>query len=166
MNASRRLYKSHAILHTASIDVKVLRIDKRQMTMGVFRQLPESPVVDTGFCLNGQMWGIVRYTWKETPQWATAYVVWEHEGTLYKSPIVTNWKECEELILIDDKYLNQRMEGLTGYYDPPCGGIPMQEMARVVSKGPTSKCGMYEWIENVFNFIQMIEQLDQLFIAV
>lgn len=87
------LHKDHAIVHTASIDVKVLRINKRQMTMGVFRQLEEAPILyvngEGTYSTRGIVWGRVRYTWSDSPAWTDQYVIWQRGDILCRCPLPT-----------------------------------------------------------------------------
>jgi len=89
-----RLNKEYAVLQTATIDVKILRLAKKQVTMSVFRQLeikcPFLPIeAETSDCveLRGQVWGRVKYVWKDSPGWADQYLVWQMGNTLYTWPL-------------------------------------------------------------------------------
>lgn len=87
-----------------SVDVKVMRIGKRQVTQSVFRQLPfrmifdfdnENLMVSFSYgLLLGEPWGFVNYFWKDCDPrdggvFATGghphtHVVWQEGGTLYR----------------------------------------------------------------------------------
>jgi hypothetical protein len=62
MTSGRRITTHEATVSTASITVKTLTLDKRQVTLAVFRQLLREPLIDpqTG-TLRGVPWGIVNY---------------------------------------------------------------------------------------------------------
>jgi hypothetical protein len=91
--------KKYAIVHTAAIDVKIMRIDGKQVTLSLFRQLPEksivSPKCEKTLCLLGTAWGIVRYDWgghKHSPHggrqesWVDFHLVWEMRKQLFRMP--------------------------------------------------------------------------------
>ncbi len=103
-------------IQTASVDVKILRVGKKQMTLSVFRQLPKEDLLagysrprrisgraeDEDFELHerGTPWGIVRYFWESDDpfvrsveaDWACfrerIQVVWEEEGRLSRSLVM------------------------------------------------------------------------------
>jgi hypothetical protein len=82
-----QLHKNHAVVHTASIDVKIIRLDKRQLTLSVFRQLDEEPIFLSNGSLVGTPWGRVNYTWKGNPRGTAFHVVWQHGDYLKRSPV-------------------------------------------------------------------------------
>jgi len=82
------------VIHTLSIDVKIIRIDKRQVTQSVFKQISEKSIFryrpSVSQCeviLEGIPWGIVRYTYSKTPQWVDYYLVWQDNKLLYRTPL-------------------------------------------------------------------------------
>jgi hypothetical protein len=72
---------SDASIQTAPVDVAVVRIGKRQMTLSAFRQLYEEPIFDHDRGqLRGLPWGLVNYHDKWC--WSSAggahlHVVWQ-----------------------------------------------------------------------------------------
>lgn len=50
-----------ALIKTATVDIKTLTIEGRQVTLAVFRQLQKEDVVDCDIRLNGPVWGQVNY---------------------------------------------------------------------------------------------------------
>jgi hypothetical protein len=81
------LHKEHATIHTASIDVKIIRLDRRQVTMSVFRQLDEDLIFSSGGTLRGVPWGRVNYVWKDNPKGTAFNVVWQEGEHLKRSPV-------------------------------------------------------------------------------
>jgi len=77
-----QILTSEASLDTVSVSLKALRVGPRQMTMAVFRQLPElCPVVGTAVDSSLKFWGKVRYSIKDQGSlWGVA----EHDGSLYR----------------------------------------------------------------------------------
>jgi hypothetical protein len=55
------IHVEDASLSTVSIEVKVLRIGKKQMTLAVFRQLPKRELIDEAGNIVGVPWGHVNY---------------------------------------------------------------------------------------------------------
>lgn len=56
-----QLTTQNATITTATIEVKALTIGARQVTLAVFRQLREEPLIAEGGTLNGAPWGTVNY---------------------------------------------------------------------------------------------------------
>ncbi len=52
------------VITTASIEVNVIKIGKKQMTIAVFKQLVECDETD-----NSEIWGVVRYKVNDCDQW-------------------------------------------------------------------------------------------------
>lgn len=69
--------KDEATVTSVSIEVKVIRVGKRQMTLAVFDQLPNGTkeALDNG--IFGNPWGKVQ----RKGEW---YVITEHQGQLWK----------------------------------------------------------------------------------
>lgn len=106
---SQRLDRNHAIIHTASIDVKIMRIDKKQVTLSVFRQLDEESIFHVDGSLRGIPWGRVRYRWSDNKAGTDYHVVWQDGETIKRSPIpelrhfnisdvVGQWYEVDKLL--------------------------------------------------------------------
>jgi len=79
-----------AIVHTASIEVRVLTINGKQLTLSVFRQIPYGVLVNrlTGK-FNGTAWGWVNYFWTGAEEYDDIgvlhlHVVWQKGNTLYR----------------------------------------------------------------------------------
>lgn len=53
-----------AQITTATVTIKTIRVGKKQLTLTLFRQLPQVNLVDVERCaLNGEVWGWVNYHW-------------------------------------------------------------------------------------------------------
>ncbi|SRR6266567_6397176 len=61
--AKDKIMVSDASIKTATIEVKVIKINNRQMTLAVFRQLASERIIDrhTGELVDGILWGRVNY---------------------------------------------------------------------------------------------------------
>jgi hypothetical protein len=83
-------HQAGAVVHTATVDVQVMRLDRRQMTLAVFRQLPERDIFRDGGptpSLLGRPWGRVLYTWNGSPEYADYYLIWSDGTRLYRMPL-------------------------------------------------------------------------------
>jgi hypothetical protein len=87
----------HALVHTAEVGVKVLTINKKQVTMGVFRQIREKSIFSDEWqgeergvvrpAMLGIPWGTVDYTWSKSPKWCKRYLVWQEGEYLRRMPL-------------------------------------------------------------------------------
>jgi hypothetical protein len=85
--AAGPLSKRHATLHTASIDIQIMRLDRKQVTMAVFRQLDEESVFLADGSLRGTPWGRVNYTWNANRPGTAFHVVWQDGECLKRSQV-------------------------------------------------------------------------------
>lgn len=81
------VYKDHAVIHTATIDVKTIRLNKRQVTMSVFRQLDEETIFNVDGTLAGIPWGRVNYTWKDNRLGTDYHIVWQDGDMIKRSSV-------------------------------------------------------------------------------
>ena len=91
------IHKDHAEIHTVSVELQAITVDKRQMTQSVFKQLPEENIINGETLeLRGVPWGWVNYFWPATlaklPRYATnpLHVVWQLDKYLYRSLFSTS----------------------------------------------------------------------------
>lgn len=106
------LTTSDVSLHTATIEVKVMKIGNRQVTLSVFRQLPERSVINhlTGD-INGIPWGRVNYHvgCENNVPYAPyiprnhLHIVWQLGNELYRS-IVLDYTFGQGTRLRNDEY--------------------------------------------------------------
>lgn len=88
----RRITTEEATLKTATVEIRTLTINGKQMTLAVFRQLIEEPVIDKEAAkLQGELWGIVNYHtgvgcdhFKNQPH---VHVVWQNGNELRRSSV-------------------------------------------------------------------------------
>lgn len=85
---TKRLTVQNASITTAAVEVKTLTISGKQVTLAVFRQLREEPLIADDGTLNGQPWGYVNYHPDKcadaTPHW---HVVWQRGDELLRSRV-------------------------------------------------------------------------------
>jgi hypothetical protein len=87
------LETADASITTATVTIKALQVGKKQMTLSVFRQLPEARLVDEDMVkLLGQPWGYVNYRWGD--QTGTNFI-FQAESRLYRACFLI--RESEEL---------------------------------------------------------------------
>lgn len=96
------------LIKTASIEVKVLTLTRKQVTMGVFRQL------DMKCCINqdmsefkGQIWGRVNYHHKCVEDYVHMHVVWQLDDEL-----------CHDIIYRYLKYEKAHLQDISDIYLP------------------------------------------------
>jgi hypothetical protein len=151
------LTKNHVVVHTASINVKILRLEKKQVTLSVFRQLDEESVFLSDGTFRGQLWGRVNYTWKGNQAGTAFHVVWQKGDRLMRSCV-------PDLTLVTRAYKGLDSGFGSGYYEFGDGEV-------------------YYWAEGIWDYISidesdevifkayrkslfLVRDLDQLFIAV
>jgi hypothetical protein len=87
------LTPNNAVLTTASIEVAVLRLDKRQVTAAIFRQIHErSPIAANGGLIAGAVpWGLVNYFWSGAAEYEfqgdrnRVHLLWQLGNSLYRA---------------------------------------------------------------------------------
>ena len=85
----RPIHVESVQIQRATIEVQVMRISDRQMTLSVFRQLPFAPVIDyndDGPCLTGPIWGRVNYCPDSECKKRLTHIhfVWQLEDQLFR----------------------------------------------------------------------------------
>jgi hypothetical protein len=155
-------HTGHAVVHTASIDVKVMRLDRRQMTLSVFRQLPERCIFRGGDgtpVLLGRPWGRVLYVWNRSPAFADYYLVWTDGARLYRTPL----PELDRMF--DPVPGRARSEkGCEFFRWCGMGWVWHESMEDCVgSEDPDAVNACYDGVRA---HLRAFEKLDQLFIAV
>jgi hypothetical protein len=72
---------------TATVEVRVLKIGKRQLTLSVFRQLPRADLIDRNCELLGEPWGTVNYFWDGCGHEGGSHlhVVFNRHGRLFRA---------------------------------------------------------------------------------
>lgn len=87
---TKQLTTQNATITTATVEVKTLTISGKQVTLAVFRQLREEPVISSDGTLNGEPWGTVNYhPDKCGDDYDHCHVVWQSGGELLRSRVDT-----------------------------------------------------------------------------
>lgn len=107
---TKRITTENASIKTTSVDVRVMSISGKQMTLSVFRQLKEEQVIDPKTLqLLGTTWGTVNYFWGDDAKYSDGYlhVVWQSGNELRRALVPKDlyrfkkWRECQDAL---DRY--------------------------------------------------------------
>ncbi|WP_181383959.1 hypothetical protein [Streptomyces sp. NWU339] len=87
--AGKHLTTQNALITTASVEVKTLTISGKQVTLAVFRQLREEPLISEDGSLNGDPWGVVNYHPEKCGN-AVAHwhVVWQRGTEIFRAAVI------------------------------------------------------------------------------
>lgn len=97
MTNQRIITTSDVAINTVTIEVKVMKIGNRQVTLSVFRQLPDEQLIDahTGK-IRGNAWGKVNYhpdKCEDSPE--HLHIVWQKDHELRRATVYKDWsKQC------------------------------------------------------------------------
>ena len=91
----RVLTTKEATVQTVQVEIKALKVGKKQVTMGLFRQLPYQDLLDVETLqLRGVPWGHVNYWWENDgcvwDQGPRLHVVWQLGDELRRAAIHKN----------------------------------------------------------------------------
>lgn len=114
----KRISVQQADIKTATIDVKVLSLNNRNLTLSVFRQIPVGNLIDPKtIALNGTVWGQVNYYWGDYGKFADSplhtHILWATpEGELRRSIISKKMmippKDLFELLMEDGSIIYEQ----------------------------------------------------------
>ena len=155
-----------ASLNTVSVELKIIQVNKKQMTLAVFRQLPEGHEE-----FDSSLWGLVRYNVKGglTGTW----LVFSKDGILYRrnvhlvrEPIknyskVNSLQESLRTAERNLKYDQQHNSSSVGYYEKEIKRIKFE-----LVKARQAIESNYDLDSIRYNHYNKVIQLPQLFIAV
>ena len=90
----RVLTAKEATIQTVQVEIQALKVGKKQVTMGLFRQLPLKDLIDARhITLAGVPWGYVQYWWdadgvrpEDYRRGKRLHVVWQEGNELHRSP--------------------------------------------------------------------------------
>jgi hypothetical protein len=160
-SSNRILTSNEASIQTATVDVKVIRIGQRQMTLSVFRQLKKEALIDWDvdervYQLRGQPWGLVNYCPGCCKQYEHLHVVWQKDNELRRASVVLNWYEDEDL----------RADYASAF--PNAVDESIWDCVRLcpLRHSPRAQEEYVRRVELYGEVYQVLKRLDQLFIAV
>jgi hypothetical protein len=86
---TKMLTTQNAQITTAAVEVKTLTISGKQVTLAVFRQLREEPLISEDGTLNGAPWGVVNYHPDKCGVHLTehVHVIWQAGAELLRSRV-------------------------------------------------------------------------------
>lgn len=96
-----------AAISTARISINTLVVNDKQMTLAVFRQLKNVPIIDAFYNWKprGKPWGHVNYFWGDCKEGTHLHVVWQHGEELCRSCVFPiperGWLEWNEQDYVD-----------------------------------------------------------------
>lgn len=174
---------NHVEIHTASVELKMITVNQRQMTLSVFRQIPAKKLIDgETFKLNGVPWGWVNYFWPDikVPHDASQkiQVVWQKDQTLFRSVITPTprreqyeqWGRFVPIVIREasnryDSVVTQCLQDWAKKHgNPPHWKLPERE-----GPSPEEEEAWEEWgrLAKQYNsVVKDLFEMDQLFIAV
>lgn len=134
MTLGRVISAQQATLRTATIEIKALTVNGRQVTLALFRQLEREDLIgvrDDEVVLNGQAWGHVNYhPDKCAGDRAHLHVIWQKGDELRRANVTTgypDWFRDWSVLIFEARVLAiaRRMIATgEGEYKPPVGYQP------------------------------------------
>lgn len=79
------------------VQIKTVLLDEHTLPLSVFKQLPVKTILDfQSLKLKGNLWGKVQAYWAEATEW----LIWEHEGKLYRETwnipfFINHWQQLD-----------------------------------------------------------------------
>jgi hypothetical protein len=88
----KQLTVHNATITTASVEVKTLTISGKQVTLAVFKQLREEPLIGEDGAFLGEPWGMVNWHPDKTCEGgAHLHVVWQRGADLLRACVPAPW---------------------------------------------------------------------------
>lgn len=95
-----------ATVRTAQVEIRTLTVSGKQVTLAVFRQLFDRPILTAEGTLNGTPWGIVNYhpdpRCRADDAFDHWHVVWQLGDDLYRSRVQNRW-DCPSCAWVPDE---------------------------------------------------------------
>jgi hypothetical protein len=117
-----KLTIQNAEIQTAAVEIKTLTVSGRQVTLAVFRQLREEPLIADDGALNGEPWGIVNYHPDKCAGSDHVHAVWQDEIDLLRSRVNITYDktpiEIPEYEKLLERYALHVVEGERDRSDP------------------------------------------------
>lgn len=137
-----KLTTHNAEIRTATVEIKTLTVSGKQVTLAVFRQLPQGRLINPDGSLNGEAWGTVNYhpEPKACPTADHWHTVWQsgtelRRSTDEKQPVLgTYWPAVASAFLTS--VVLDHITGGTTYFDNgrslPLSSLPGVSEAHVI----------------------------------
>ncbi len=168
-----------ASIQTCSVEIKMVRIGGKQMTLSVFKQAPARQIIDPGVGLRGEPWGLVNYFWdgcgyRRGYPHDHLHVLWVSDGVLCRSCVGrVYWDKGQHGVMSEPKENAVLHAALSLRGDPAgielvCGSKPSEDLnyhfeygyIRSVSQDAVDR---WRWWNDAYD---QLAALDQLYIAV
>jgi hypothetical protein len=81
------LLAKSAEIATAIVEIKALTVSGRQVTLAMYRQIPERTIFNIDGSLNGTPWGRVNVHDKSCKGDNHLHILWETKGVLFKAAV-------------------------------------------------------------------------------
>lgn len=139
---TKRLTTQNATITTAAVEVKTLTISGKQVTLAVFRQLREEPLIAEDGTLNGVPWGYVNYHPDKCGDGAHWHIVWQRGSELLRSRVDYKaysgkfWSETGDRFV--SAHVREVLEGRGRYLDGAMPGFNRQGVTRLAHAGSFS----------------------------
>jgi len=117
----KQLTTQNATITTATVEVKTLTISGKQVTLALFRQLREEPLIAHDGTLNGVPWGTVNYHPDKCSGDNHWHIVWQRGSELLRSsvgreaPRGTFWSETGDEFI--SAHVREVLEGRGRYFN-------------------------------------------------
>ena len=177
MAIQRKINVEDARLKTAFIEIKAISINNKQMTLSVFRQVPEEDIIDLNTVqLKGVPWGKVNYFWGNINPKNKVNLLWQKDNELRRCIIDSNFFRKSK-----SEYEDLLKWGVRGDYNSlffkefltlPGEIVIIQSWAETKIDPNLKKAIEEGWASfkmfccHYIPLIDQLEQIEQLFIAV
>ncbi len=132
----------NAEVKTAAVEIKALTVSGKQVTLAVFRQLREEPLISVDGTFNGDPWGVVNYHPDKcadgNEHW---HVVWQHGSDLLRCRVnhVPDFARAKHYVhgdACDQFYTACVWAELAGQGAPYFGGKPIRTVKNLGDTHP------------------------------
>lgn len=80
---------SQVKISTLSMEIKTISLNKKQMTLSFFRQIPREKLIDFDSAkLNGVPWGRINYFWQDHSA-GDIHVIWQNNNQIFRDIVST-----------------------------------------------------------------------------
>lgn len=156
---------------TVIVEIKAIKIGKKQMTQAVFKQLKVENIISNEIDLKGTPWGIINFTIKNGPKYGigTQHIIWQKGNELRRC-----WNNSAHENRTFRKNLLLEYAPSQNFYFPfltnsskSYNENDLQESESILQKEVPEAYNKYvEKIEKLESILKELIELEQLFIAV
>jgi hypothetical protein len=89
---AKKILAKEAIVRPAKVELQIISISGKQMTLAVFRQLEVENVINSELQIQGKLWGRVNYCWSICDRSPShIHVIWQKDDELRQCVIPKEW---------------------------------------------------------------------------